>query len=1220
MLGAATHIRWLVPAFILAAALATAPSTAAAAACPSADIGHLSNCGPMYSVPTWTDAGGWDDPSQYGTIQLADVNGDGAEELIGRGDAGVVIYWFDTALGQWRPQAGPDGTPWILTDFASKPPWDEGDPTNPANAQYSSTIQAADIDGRPGAEILGRLAGGMTVYQYTPVGDRVADGGTWKRIGQGGPFSDADGYGDPSLYSTIQVGHFRAGDRPLLFARQHDGGDPDVASLRFYRWQDGAWADGISEDVESVYGFRDRECGRPSCYLTLQTARVQPPYPGDESGRLDEILGRGLPANVDGVELWDQGSGGSWSPRLSLRPGESAPDDDNADPLFADVPSSDCPFSKTGASGAGSGDCLGSSPSYYETLQAADVDGDGREEVLARASDGLRVYQWMADPIRPDLGVYKPLATLTALAGAPGQLQLGEWGSIRTADINGDRAEEVLHLGPTGLRTWRYNSLTDVWSLDPSTIGLAADPWLTHPEYYSTLQTGDVDGDGAHDVLVRGPYGIRTFFYDRRGTGGWERYLPEGYPDFEGGQANAYAALNADFGVTSIRSRWTQATEPHADDLLSLQNSLGTTCTGKADGDFPRYASCTPPGTPANYTADDWTTVINQLLAEVYYARQTTEWFGDIGKLKDELFIQQNARLPAIDDDLALHVAAGSSASFDGQAMWGGGIGIAASVVGLIPEVGSELSAALWVTSEAISMLPATSETASSTFTSTYAGLQAKYADMVSEAENGRKAQSQQARSDAGLAALVGQLRARGTWSLDTTAMTGAANQGFAAWVYAALMPTIYARYDINGCRDYGVGFVPAGGINSGYSLDCVSAPNQVGVHYQDSQTFIGTGEAFSQDNYPCYRVYDKLACAYDRTPDIGLSTKVWGPLADGCTNKPNTPSQQWMFSKCNVAVDLRTSVTDNGWNYTSYSGSPDPPGAFDCMIKNGCAVGSQARLAAPVRLRKQATGRRRAADGGARLEARLMLPTGTRLAGATVKVQRVLFERGHRDLTARRTSPRAKAMKLRLKRTGDGRFTAGSTGRRHVRVGLQRRPNGHVRLTLSARRLFHAPRACHAWPASVARDAPPLWLHSSLVIAGQRVRLHHHLRCRRDAKGNVSRLVAVRHPARTHRPGLDVSLRGPRTVEPGTQVRYVARVRNRRHTGGDRMASSLWDVRVGAGERRVRIRELPAGKARRIRFSLTVPERAQGRICAQAAAGAPGARADHDTVCSRVR
>jgi hypothetical protein len=145
------------------------------------------------------------------------------------------------------------------------------------------------------------------------------------------------------------------------------------------------------------------------------------------------------------------------------------------------------------------------------------------------------------------------------------------------------------------------------------------------------------------------------------------------------------------------------------------------------------------------------------------------------------------------------------------------------------------------------------------------------------------------------------------------------------------------------------------------------------------------------------------------------------------------------------------------------------------------------------------------------------------------------------------------------------------------------------------------------------------MWLHSSLVIGGQRIRLHHHLRCRRDAKGIVSRLEQVRYPRHRARPGLDVTLRGPRTVEPGAKVHYVARVHNRRHTGGDRMASSLWDVGVGAGERRVRIRELRAGKSRRVRFTLVVPDTARRRICARAVAAAPGARATRDTVCARV-
>ena len=91
-------------ALVLAVAwLAFVPSLAAGAACPSPDDSYTGNCGPMFAVPTWTDAGGWNDPSQYSTIQLADVDGDGKDELIGRSDAGIQIYRFDTTWGPVAP-------------------------------------------------------------------------------------------------------------------------------------------------------------------------------------------------------------------------------------------------------------------------------------------------------------------------------------------------------------------------------------------------------------------------------------------------------------------------------------------------------------------------------------------------------------------------------------------------------------------------------------------------------------------------------------------------------------------------------------------------------------------------------------------------------------------------------------------------------------------------------------------------------------------------------------------------------------------------------------------------------------------------------------------------------------------------------------------------------------------------------------------------------------
>jgi hypothetical protein len=141
----------------------------------------------------------------------------------------------------------------VLTDFASPPPWQASDPHSPAQPQNYSTIQAADIDGQPGKEILARFWDGMRAYQYSPpAGGQNIDGGSWKRIGTGGPFSDADGYGDASLYSTIQVARFIDGTPPVLFARQHSQpGDP---SLAFYTWADGAWSRVPDPSKDDGYG------------------------------------------------------------------------------------------------------------------------------------------------------------------------------------------------------------------------------------------------------------------------------------------------------------------------------------------------------------------------------------------------------------------------------------------------------------------------------------------------------------------------------------------------------------------------------------------------------------------------------------------------------------------------------------------------------------------------------------------------------------------------------------------------------------------------------------------------------------------------------------------------------------------------------------------------------------------------------------------------------
>jgi hypothetical protein len=256
------------------------------------------------------------------------------------------------------------------------------------------------------------------------------------------------------------------------------------------------------------------------------------------------------------------------------------------------------------------------------------------------------------------------------------------------------------------------------------------------------------------------------------------------------------------------------------------------------------------------------------------------------------------------------------------------------------------------------------------------------------------------------------------------------------------------------------------------------------------------------------------------------------------------------------------------------------------------------------------------------------------RLARATIRLDRVLFEAGHGELTHPTRAQRP--LKLKLRRAGRRWFSGQTKGRRPVRIVARRHSDRRVTLTLTSTRVYHTPQACHAVPASVALQSPPLWLHTGMVISHgrtrRRVTLSHHVRCRRDARGNVNRLEYVRYRHYRRRRGLAVTLRGPRIVRPGATVRYVARVHNRRRArrgANGRMVSSLWDVTLTDGRRTKRIRELRRGRTRTFAFTIRVPRnartvRAPGtprrRFCAVAVAGATAARPASDRACASVQ
>jgi hypothetical protein len=55
---------------------------------------------PLPDGPAWNDTEGWDQPQYYTTIQTADIDGDGAAELIARAAAGITGFKYDPAARQ----------------------------------------------------------------------------------------------------------------------------------------------------------------------------------------------------------------------------------------------------------------------------------------------------------------------------------------------------------------------------------------------------------------------------------------------------------------------------------------------------------------------------------------------------------------------------------------------------------------------------------------------------------------------------------------------------------------------------------------------------------------------------------------------------------------------------------------------------------------------------------------------------------------------------------------------------------------------------------------------------------------------------------------------------------------------------------------------------------------------------------------------------------------
>ena len=1145
-------------AVVLGACWLGLPSSAGAQSqCPSANPTYNGTCGPTFTLPQWGDAGGWRDYSQNRTIQFGDVLGNGQDQLIGRTADGIEIWDFDTSVGQWRPAVDAQGQPMILTGFADPPPLTAANPsftgTDWTSWDHAGSIQVGDVLGTGHDQIIARGSPGITVWSYTPGANGAP--GTWSQPYAGEPFSDDDGYaGLLGLIPTfsIKTADLTGDGKDDLFAVTPGG------TIVAYEWNGGGFTQLPATNVAIPLA--------PSSGLA--TLQASPSIDGRQEIWWD------APFGMLGLRLNDAGSGWSFvSQKTSFGVGPF-------------------PFDESAPTPWGSG------PAYYGTIRLVNVLGSPARQVVGRGTDGLDVYQLSSN------GSWTQLPTLTALSDANGFNQQKYWDTIRYANLDGAASgqQEVIARGPNGVVAYRYDATAGQWNQLPGSIGLADDPWGADASYYGTFHAGDASGDGKQDTLIaRGPYGIRTWFYNRPGQSGWSSYLPSAYPQFTGNDQTAYAALN---DLALLRG-WRKGNQSTVRDLVTadfsagnvpanltnLPSELATLCTGQKTYTPPSYQSCRPPASDKTAAKQDWTGVVNVLLAEAWNANQVAQLYSALNTINQDTFVAQNAELPAIAGDLDLSAATNTPTSYDLTGLTAGWLGIAASATFENPA----LSAGLWITSELVSMIPSASPTLTSQFNGTYNQLQTAFASGISDADAQLDSQSLQIRSDPNLSKLVGELQQAGTWSIDEVGATSASNQAFAQWVYNTLLPSMYTRYGITGCQTHLPDLIctgPAAGpgvVGSPPDFTAIGPP----IVPEDTNR-VGT---------PCEMVHNDYQfsgpqCDYESL-DPSIGNDVWGLVQANCDYQPGAPDPAdtvWKFGTCDLGVNPMTSVTSTqsslvstkeGWDFPTASGNPDTWSAYvtGAAVRAGVGRASSLRRAATVRLRGVVGGRRVGSVDLSR--ARIVIDRvlfDPQVAGELVRWQRPPADgRTRRAREAPATSARPQSVSgTRLRKRGTGVFGSRPSGRSErrptVELKLAHRSRGSLAFDL---RVAHISlpvlnAACEFAEATPGPSLPfTLTTKMRVLQAGHKpvlITLNPTFTCQRDATGAIRALsVKQRTPPRLGR-GLSLRLEGPRHAVAGRLSTLKVTVRNRSR-------SLAQDLIVRAYlPRRLRVVDLPRG------------------------------------------
>jgi MYXO-CTERM domain-containing protein len=345
----------------------------------------LANGAPFGEIvvgPALGDGRGWSDRTNYETLAMGDVTGDGLADVCARANAGVRC-WPSTGAGFDDAIVGPE-----LSDAVG---W--------SRPEHYATIRLADVDGDDRDDVCARAAAGFVCWPSTGTGFAAG----WAPVAA---LSNDAGFAAPDRWATIRMGDVDGDGRDDVCARgaggfdcwRSNGSGFDATPIEGPRWGDGHWrshsrystirmgdVDGDGRDdacARGALGYRchlatgsgfgdaivlealsnDRGWTDITNYSTIHLADVDGDRDLDVCARGDRGIlcwpfeGSGFGAETTGPELSDDSG---WA-----------------------------------------------RPIYYRTIRFADIDGDGDDDLCARAAAGIRC--WLADGGRFGEGLVGP--------------------------------------------------------------------------------------------------------------------------------------------------------------------------------------------------------------------------------------------------------------------------------------------------------------------------------------------------------------------------------------------------------------------------------------------------------------------------------------------------------------------------------------------------------------------------------------------------------------------------------------------------------------------------------------------------------------------------------------------------------------------------------------------------------------------------------------------